>query len=120
MTQAFDAQDYDEIIRLLLLNTKPSGNCRIWAGFIAANGYGSTTIRHSSKIVHRLMLHAKMRGALGDMTTHHICANRACIEPSHIEPVSQAANNAEMLLRGDYERRIVELEAEVARLSKAE
>ena len=50
---------------------------------------------------------------------HHVCANRLCVAVMHLQPVSHHDNNAEMLLRTWYERRIVELESALAEVDPA-
>lgn len=43
---------------------------------------------------------------------HHKCANRACINPKHLQAVTAESNTAEMLERNFLQARIRELEME--------
>lgn len=42
---------------------------------------------------------------------HHKCGNRGCVNPEHLQAVTPRENNAEMLERNFYLRRIAQLEA---------
>ena len=53
---------------------------------------------------------------LGVDQAHHTCANRACVNPDHVQAVSQRENVAEMKQRNVYLARIAELESELRRL----
>lgn len=46
--------------------------------------------------------------------SHHKCANTLCVNPEHLQWVTPKANEAEMIERNWYIRRIAELEAELA------
>ncbi len=77
--------------------------CWQWRGYVAPNGYGQF-IAHSdekSKVRRTLWAHRAafvlMRGPIGDdLYLDHLCRNRGCVNPAHLEPVSAREN----LLRG--------------------
>ncbi len=50
------------------------------------------------------------------MHIHHACGNHRCLNIKHLMTVTPQVNNAEMIERHAYKRRIAELEAEVTRL----
>jgi len=52
--------------------------------------------------------------SLGHMPVHHVCGNSLCVEPSHLQVVTPAANTAEMLERTHYKARIASLEQALA------
>lgn len=72
--------------------------CLVWTGTIASNGYGVITIAGFQHKVHRLVYEA----VNGPMTrrddngkrivSDHLCRNRPCACPTHIEPVTDALN----------------------------
>lgn len=64
--------------------------------------------------MHRVMLESKHQAPLGDQAAHHICANTACVNPDHLQPVTFRDNTAEMLSRRAYAARIEELERVIA------
>jgi hypothetical protein len=66
--------------------------------------------------IHRAILEAKLGAQLGTQYAHHMCANTACVNPDHLQPVTNRENIAEMLARNSYEQRIHELEEAIAEL----
>jgi DNA-binding MarR family transcriptional regulator len=74
---------------------EPNSGCLLWMGAIA-HGYGQ--VRHGAA---RLMAHRASyeleRGPIPDgLVLDHLCRNKACINPRHLEPVT----NGENVLRG--------------------
>lgn len=74
--------------------------CWRWAATLKANGYGMFLLggRKNPKAwhVHRLA-YELLRGPIPEgLTIDHLCRNRACVNPLHMEPVS----NRENILRG--------------------
>lgn len=70
-----------------------TGDCWLWTG--ASNGrYGYFAVEQRTEPAHRISL--ALTGA--DVTrgvVHHLCHNSICVNPAHLEVVSQAANSAE-------------------------
>lgn len=56
--------------------------------------------------VHRLVM-----GNPPDSVVHHVCARTSCVNPDHLQRVTQRENAAEMLERNYYLGRIAALEA---------
>ena len=74
------------------------------------DGYPIVIIDGRQHYVHRLALEAATQRSLGSQPAHHICANTACVNPAHLQPVTHRENMAEMMARRYMERRIIELE----------
>ena len=73
--------------------------CWNWGGYRTKNGYGAFNGGPSNRTVlaHRWS-YEHHRGAIGDgLTIDHLCRNRACVNPLHLEAVSMQIN----VLRGD-------------------
>lgn len=51
---------------------------------------------------------------LGKQPAHHKCATTMCVNPMHLQPVTERDNIAEMLARNYMLNRIAELEAALA------
>lgn len=88
--------------RLVAMDCGYKTACLVWTGTIASNGYGVIAIAGRQHKVHRLVYEAVMgpmprrdsNGAL--IVSDHLCRNRACANPEHIDPVTDEIN----VLRG--------------------
>lgn len=78
----------------------PETGCWVWPGARRAGGYGhigwqSKNVR-SYQSTHRAMYEACVGPVPGGLDLDHLCRNRACCNPEHLEPVTRREN----LLRG--------------------
>ena len=74
-------------------------DCWLWRGHINRNGYGifgvvtDTPSGRGSVQAHRAA-YALLKGEVPiGMHLDHLCRNRECVNPEHLEPVSLAENN---------------------------
>ncbi|MBL7487050.1 HNH endonuclease [Frankia sp. AgW1.1] len=72
--------------------------CWVWTGTIDSHGYGVVTIQGRQHRLHRLVYEAvngpmPRKNADGKrIVSDHLCRNRPCANPDHIEPVTDAVN----------------------------
>lgn len=71
--------------------------CWMWTGAVGSNGYGHlVTEPHHFVVAHRFA-YASLVGPVPEgLDLDHLCRNRLCVNPAHLEPVTRRMN----LLRG--------------------
>ena len=70
----------------------PNG-CWIWNGAAIAHGYGAFGINGSLYKAHRVSYFLANGSLLEDLVLDHLCRNPSCVNPSHLEPVTQKENS---------------------------
>lgn len=75
-----------------------------------SKGYPMVAFGGREMPVHRMVIEAMHGKPLGVLSAHHKCGNSGCVNPEHLQPVTQRENMAEMLARTSLEARIIELE----------
>ena len=72
--------------------TKLDNGCWQWQGHIDRNGYGTAWVDKKNRLAHRLF-YKHYRGTLDDsLTIDHLCSNRSCVNPDHLEEVPLSVN----------------------------
>lgn len=75
----------------------PDANgCRVWLAARYHNGYGTLKDRQGKRMVnwlaHRLAYQLTFGPIPEGLEIDHLCRNRACVEPSHLEAVTSSTN----------------------------
>lgn len=88
--------------------------CWPWVGTFGAGGYGQLTVRVAGAgggvnpccIQAKRMAWTLLVGPIPDgYEIDHLCRNRACVNPAHLEPVLPAVNKRRAAVRSQDERR---------------
>jgi hypothetical protein len=81
-----------DAIAHLFSRAMPSDECLIWTGARTHNGYAHARVKSKYVRVHRFVYEA-IRGPIPQgLQLDHLCRNRACINPLHLEPVTGKEN----------------------------
>lgn len=71
---------------------EPMSGCWPWIGATYNNGYGRMRQLGKELKAHRV-IYKEIKGELDDsMALDHLCRNRACVNPDHLQPVSHRLN----------------------------
>lgn len=70
--------------------------CWLWTGAVSSTGYSNFWIFHKYLTGHRY-LYTQWVGEIPEgLDLDHLCRNRSCVNPAHLEPVTRSEN----VLRG--------------------
>lgn len=86
----------DKIIEKLRVEECPvvglDGDCWSWYGKVTAGGYATAYIDGYARRLHRYTWEV-LRGEIPDrLEIDHLCRNRRCVNPDHLEPVTGVVN----------------------------
>lgn len=76
---------------------KTSCGCWIWLGEENRNGYGRFKRRGKKIMAHKYYFQLFKGPIQRGLVLDHLCRNRACVNPEHLEPVTVQVNT----LRGE-------------------
>lgn len=100
-----------ELDRLMERTVLTEDGCLQYTGAVDPAGYGLHQIGRRSMGAHQASLEIAGVDVPDGMVVDHLCSNRACVRPSHLEVVTQAENSAR--IRGS--RRLTESQMADAR-----
>lgn len=86
--------DYNRLIGKF---RKDDSGCWVWTASTNSKGYGRFLLHGAMTTAHRAAHLIFIGPVVEGNTVDHLCRNRACVNPAHLESVPHAVN----LLRGD-------------------
>jgi hypothetical protein len=77
---------------------EPNSGCWLWVGAIANTGYGTYAVSgpppsYKTTVLAHRHIYLTLVGPIPDgLQLDHLCRTRCCVNPAHLEPVTQAEN----------------------------
>jgi len=83
----------DPLTRALLHAVRVDGGCWRWTGALTGSGYGHLKIAADQWAqAHRLLYGELIESVPDNLQLDHLCRNRWCVNPCHLEPVTPRVN----------------------------
>lgn len=82
----------DEVMARFWPKVVPTGFCWNWIAGSTHDGYGRIEIAGKKKLAHRLAYEYLVGPIPEGLVIDHLCRNRACVNPDHLEPVTVKVN----------------------------
>jgi hypothetical protein len=73
-------------------NIEYSDGCWIWKGYVMNAGYGAFATKNGAMLVHRWSYQHFRDKIPHKMTVDHLCKQKLCANPAHMELVTRAEN----------------------------
>jgi len=80
------------IVRLLRRTQENKNGCWEWTGYKDPAGYGQIGTPSGVKLVHRVSYEYYVGKIPDGLQIDHLCRNRPCVNPEHLEPVTAKEN----------------------------
>lgn len=67
-------------------------DCWYWAGYVNPNGYATVYVLPKKEYVHRVSYELANGKIPEGLVIDHLCGNKICVNPVHLEAVTQKEN----------------------------
>jgi hypothetical protein len=74
------------------ISPEPNSGCWLWTGSVNKAGYGLFWTGAAQRLAHRCSYELHVGPIPAGLTLDHLCRVRCCVNPDHLEPVTQGDN----------------------------
>lgn len=82
----------ERLLALVDATGRRKGECWEWTGVTTGDGYGRFHLDDRMVVAHRAAYELLVGPVPPDLDLDHLCRNRRCVRPSHMEPVTRSVN----------------------------
>ena len=79
--------------------SKPDPQCWEWPWAKDSEGYGVVVFEHRAELVHRIVAKIYLKMDIHKKSVMHMCDNRICYNPGHLEVGGQSKNMSDAFVR---------------------
>lgn len=74
------------------IKTDPETGCWVWQDAPDRKGYGRLNVHRIMRLAHRVVYELLVGPIPDGLILDHLCRNRICVRPDHLEPVTSVEN----------------------------
>lgn len=90
--KTFSSKEEADVAFLSLINKNGPSGCWVWMGPKSKPGYGSFGNKFGAKMAYRYSYEFFRHKIPGGMCLDHLCKNKSCVNPYHLEVVTNVEN----------------------------